>query len=190
VARTVGLRMGAPHLTDGRVTVRGLRSDDIPLYLEAFAEGDALLNLLGYEEPPDREWIEGWLDERWVDPPELESWEFVVADGGSDRFLGTMMLHSCDWRHRRAEVGAWMTADARGRGLGSAAFGLLLDWAFDDAGLERIEITALPENVSIPHIAATFGFTYEGTLRKRNFERGRRVDLLIWGLLRDEWLRR
>jgi hypothetical protein len=36
-------------------------------------------------------------------------------------------------------------------------------------------------------IAAKFGFTYEGTLRKRNLERGRRVDLLIWGLLKEEW---
>jgi ribosomal-protein-serine acetyltransferase len=37
-------------------------------------------------------------------------------------------------------------------------------------------------------IAERFGFTFEGTLRKRNFERGQRVDLLIWGLLRDEWV--
>ena len=42
-------------------------------------------------------------------------------------------------------------------------------------------MTALPENTSVPHIATKFGFTHEGTLRKRNLERGRRVELLIWG---------
>ena len=45
-----------------------------------------------------------------------------------------------------------------------------------------------PQNVSIPRVAEKFGFTYEGTLRKRNFERGRRVDLLLWSLLREERL--
>jgi ribosomal-protein-serine acetyltransferase len=117
----------------------------------------------------------------------MRSWEFVVADAGTNVFLGAIMLHSCDWKNRRAEIGVWIAASARGRGIASAAFALLLDWAFDEAGLERIEMTALPENVAIPHIAKKFGFTYEGTLRKRNFERGRRVDLLIWGLLREEW---
>ena len=72
-------------------------------------------------------------------------------------------------------------------GVGQAALRLLLTWAFNDLGMERMEITALPENASVPHIAKKFGFTYEGTLRQRNLERGRRVDLLIWGLLRDEW---
>jgi ribosomal-protein-alanine N-acetyltransferase len=62
----------------------------------------------------------------------------------------------------------------------------MLNWAFDDLGLERIEVTALPENENVPHIVESFGFTYEGTMRKRNFERGRRVDLLLWGLLKDE----
>jgi ribosomal-protein-serine acetyltransferase len=85
-----------------------------------------------------------------------------------------------------AEVGFWIQANARGRGVGSAALRLMLDWAFNDLGLERIEMTALPENTSVPHIAAKFGFTYEGCLRQRNYERGRRVDLLIWGLLKDE----
>ena len=47
-------------------------------------------------------------------------------------------------------------------------------------------MTALPENENVPHIAEKFGFTYEGCLRKRNYERGRRVDLLIWGLLKDD----
>jgi RimJ/RimL family protein N-acetyltransferase len=100
------------------------------------------------------------------------------------------MLHSVDWKNERAEVGSWIAAHARDQGVGSAALRLLVDWAFDEVGLERIEMTALPENENVPHIAEKFGFTYEGCLRKRNFERGRRVDLLIWGLLKDERLSR
>jgi len=98
------------------------------------------------------------------------------------------MIHSCSRRHRRAELGIWLDANARGRGVGTAALALMLRWAFTDLGLERIELTALPENESIARVAANLGFTCEGTLRMRNRERGRRVDLRIWGLLRDEWV--
>jgi [ribosomal protein S5]-alanine N-acetyltransferase len=66
------------------------------------------------------------------------------------------------------------------------ACGLVLDWAFGELALERMELTALPENTAVPGLAAKFGYVFEGTMRSRNFERGRRVDLLLWGLLRDE----
>lgn len=179
--------MSAPRFTDGRVVVRTLREKDIEPYIGAFVdEGEPLLNLCGYEEPPPRERVERWLESNWVDPPDMRSWEFVIAEAESDAFLGTIMLHSCDWWNKRAEVGAWIAAHARDQGVGSAAFELLLDWAFGDLGLERLEMTALPENENVPHIAEKFGFAYEGTMRKRNFERGRRVDLLLWGLLKDE----
>jgi [ribosomal protein S5]-alanine N-acetyltransferase len=178
--------VGVPTLSDDRVRVRALRESDIGAYVGAFGEDDDLLNLLGYEGDPEPEGIERWFTEKWVDPPDLRQWEFGIADRETDAFLGTIMIHSCDWKHRRAEIGGWTVPGCRDRGVGSAAFQLVLDWAFDELGLERIEITALPENVSIPHLAEKFGFTYEGTMRKRNFERGRRVDLLLWALLREE----
>ncbi len=178
--------MGSPILADERVRVRALEERDLDAYLAAFANDDGLLNLLGCETVPERERLRRWFSTEWIDPPDLRQWEFAVADRLSDIFLGTIMIHSCDWKNRRAEIGAWTVPEARDRGVGSAAFQLLLDWSFDDLALERIEITALPENVSVPHLAEKFGFVYEGTLRKRNFERGRRVDLLLWSLLRDE----
>jgi RimJ/RimL family protein N-acetyltransferase len=179
--------VSAPRLTDGHIVVRGLEEKDIEAYLATFVdEGEPLLNLCGFEEAPTREKVERWLVGNWVNPPDFRSWEFAIADSASDAFLGTIMLHSCDWSNKRAEVGAWVAEQARDQGAGSAALALLLDWAFGDLALERLEMTALPENENVPHIAEKFGFTYEGTMRQRNFERGRRVDLLLWGLLRDE----
>jgi RimJ/RimL family protein N-acetyltransferase len=179
--------VSAPRFTDGRIVVRALEEKDVEPYMAAFVdEGEPLLNLCGFEEPPPRERVERWLERYWVDPPDFRSWEFVIADAGSDEFLGTIMVHSCDWWNKRAEVGAWIREQARDQGAGSAALELLLDWAFGDLGLDRIEMTALPENENVPHIAEKFGFAYEGTMRQRNLERGRRVDLLLWGLLRDE----
>jgi ribosomal-protein-alanine N-acetyltransferase len=178
--------VSAPVLSDGTVTVRQLREADLDGYVEAFRDDPELANLLGDEADAEPQDVLRWVRATWAEPPDLRSWEFAIADAGSDDFLGTIMLHTCDWKNRRAETRFWLTPQARGRGVLARALRLVLDWAFGALALERMELTALPENVAVPRIAEKFGYVFEGTMRERNFERGRRVDLLLWGLLRDE----
>jgi RimJ/RimL family protein N-acetyltransferase len=177
--------VSAPILEDGVVRLRALAEKDFAAYAAAFDEDPDLANLLGFEAEPTESSLEEHAARAWVDPPELRSYEWVIADAASDAFAGSLMLHSCSWLNRRAEIGFWIAPAWRRLGYLSRALALSLDWCFAN-GIERMELTALPENEIVPVIAERFGYTYEGTLRKRNFERGRRVDLLIWGLLVDE----
>jgi RimJ/RimL family protein N-acetyltransferase len=170
-------------LSDGVVTVRQLREADVEPYVAAFRDDPELANLLGYEQDPTADMVRRRVNATWTEPPGFASWEFAIADAVSDEFLGTIMIHSCDWWHNRAETGFWLTRQARRRGVVTRALRLVLDWSFGELALERMELTALPENEVVPRIAATFGYIFEGTMRGRNFERGRRVDLLLWGLL-------
>jgi RimJ/RimL family protein N-acetyltransferase len=48
-------------------------------------------------------------------------------------------------------------------------------------------MTTIPENQIVPALARRLGFRQEGILRRRNVERGRRVDIVWFGLLREEW---
>ncbi len=48
-------------------------------------------------------------------------------------------------------------------------------------------MTTTPENPSVPALARRLGFAQEGVLRKRNVERGQRVDVVWFGVLREEW---
>jgi RimJ/RimL family protein N-acetyltransferase len=48
-------------------------------------------------------------------------------------------------------------------------------------------MTTTPDNPTVPPLARRLGFTREGVLRLRNLERGERVDLIWFGLLREEW---
>jgi len=156
------------------ITLRPVTEKDYAAYAQAFVDDPELANLLGFEDVPQPG------EKR---PDEIE---WAIADAETDEFLGSITLHSVARRHRRGETRFWVVAAARGHGALSEALTQVLDWCFGEAGLERMELTALPENQVVPKIAEKFGYVYEGTLRKRNFERGRRVDLLIWGLLADE----
>ena len=108
----------------------------------------------------------------------------AVTDDTRRPFLGHVMLHTFAWRHRRAEIGYWLTPAARGRGVGTKAVGLLVDWAFDALELERIEITTTPDNGPARALATTLDFQEEGVMVGRNLERGRRVDVMILARLR------
>ena len=150
------------------ITLRRLAKRHFAAYAAAFADDPELANLLGFEEAP---------------VPEPQENEWAIADAETDEFLGLITLHSVDWKNRRGETRFWVVPAARGHGVLTAALAEVLDRAFA-AGLERMELTALPENTVVPRIAEKFGYVYEGTLRQRNYERGRRVDILMWGLLR------
>jgi RimJ/RimL family protein N-acetyltransferase len=64
---------------------------------------------------------------------------------------------------------------------------LTVSWVFKNLDLLRVEMTTTLENPAVPALAKRLGFTHEGTLRARNIERERRVDILWFGLLREEW---
>ena len=61
---------------------------------------------------------------------------------------------------------------------------LLVDWAFEELELERIEITTTPDNAAARALANSLGFDEEGVMIGRNLERGRRVDVMLLARLR------
>jgi RimJ/RimL family protein N-acetyltransferase len=172
------------------VVLRRLRVEDAEAYVAAFGADPDLGRRLGMEEDPK----EAPIRERAARMPELARSgslvEFAVAERAGGAFLGSMMLHSFDGKHRRCEVGFWLEPGARGRGIGSRAVALAVSWAFTDLDLLRVEMTTTPDNAEVFAVARRLGFTQEGVLRQRNIERGRRVDVVWFGVLREEWAER
>ena len=48
-------------------------------------------------------------------------------------------------------------------------------------------MTTTPDNQAVFALARRLGFVQEGVLRRRNVERGVRVDVVWFGVLREEW---
>lgn len=65
-----------------------------------------------------------------------------------------------------AEVGYWLLAATRGRGIARRALRLLCTWAFEECGLERLQLTTLPGNVASERVAQACGFHPQGTLSR------------------------
>lgn len=80
-------------------------------------------------------------------------------------WVGMIGLAHLD-RASGAEIGYWMAAHARGRGLLTEAARAVVDHGLDRLGLPRIEWRAVVGNVPSARVARRLGFRYEGTMRQ------------------------
>ena len=166
------------------VALRRLRARDAGPFAAAFKADPTLGEQIGADEDPTENGVRRFIARQPGLRARGEFLGMAVTDETKRPFLGHVMLHTLAWRHKRAEIGYWLVPSARGHGVGAKAVGLLVDWAFEELALERIEITTTPDNGPARALATTLGFREEGVMLARNLERGRRVDVMILARLR------
>ncbi|MEU1725670.1 GNAT family protein [Nonomuraea sp. NPDC005692] len=81
------------------------------------------------------------------------------------------------------EIGCWLEPAGEGRGLVTRACRLLIDWAFAERGMARVEWWVSPGNTRSVGVARRLGMTRDGVLRERFPHRGERHDSEVWSLL-------
>lgn len=101
--------------------------------------------------------------------------------------VGTVSLSRPSWRMGFGEIGYMLTERCHGRGVGTAAVGLLVDTIFRESRLVRLTATICTDNVASWRLVERLGFVREGMLRQHYVIQGRRVDEYLYGLLRTEW---
>jgi diamine N-acetyltransferase len=74
----------------------------------------------------------------------------------------------------------------RGRGYGTAAVRQLLDFAFNDWNLHRVQLFVLEGNDAAIRTYEKCGFKLEGVLRQAVHIDGQYRNLIVMGVLRDE----
>lgn len=85
----------------------------------------------------------------------------------SDVVLGRVGLNDMSLAEACAGVTYWVLPEARGRGVAVAALLAVVDWAFDELGLHRLELNHSTANVASCRVAVRTGFLEEGTKRSR-----------------------
>jgi|SRR5947209_2576174 len=107
----------------------------------------------------------------------------VSGDTPAGELIGSISLVRLAWEHRRAEVGYFLSREARGAGHATRAVRLIRDWAFRSLGIERLDLYAAVENVASQRVAERSGFEREAVLRSFMREKGVQLDMVAFGLL-------
>ena len=80
-----------------------------------------------------------------------------------------------------------MHPDSWGRGYVPEAARALIDLAFKELNLHKIELSCFGYNFQSQRVAEKLGFTLEARIRDRKDAQGNRCDSLVYGLLKSEW---
>jgi RimJ/RimL family protein N-acetyltransferase len=167
------------------------------MMLRPSTERDATAIRAVYSEPDIRYWM-GWDGgppdeaearaniERAATAWSEGTWAvFRIVDPATDEVVGGVNLRFGD--SEIAEVSYFLRASARGRGLATQAVRLVSGWAFDELGIERIELRVHPENEASHRVAERAGFTPESIERaSRAWPGGTRFDSILFSLLPDD----
>ena len=171
------------------VLLRGIERSDVP-QLHEWSGGDPAAWALTSAAP-------------WVPTTAADA---LAAYDGSERFrprdahvpfaveaegalAGSVALWGIDTLARSGHLGISLGPHARGRGWGSDACRVLLEYAFRWRGLHRVQLEVLATNEAAVRAYERVGFVHEGRRRESAWVDGAFVDELLMGVLEREWRR-
>ncbi|MBC7933761.1 MAG: GNAT family N-acetyltransferase [Rhizobacter sp.] len=111
---------------------------------------------------------------------------FVIIVNGM--VAGRIGLHYIHPHNKLAAIGYWLSAAFVGRGIIIKSCKTILHYGFEELGLNRIEIKAAVKNIRSQAVPEKLGFAKEGILRQAELVNDEYLDLVLYSLLKEEWL--
>lgn len=149
----------------------------------------------------NRDHLRTWLP--WVDsmtnPYQFETviphWLNQLAEGSAcnlgilykGKLVGSIGLHQIDWYNKMASIGYYLAKDAEGHGIMIRSVHAVLNYAFLDLGLNRIEIRCGVKNTRSRAIPEKLRLRKEGILRDGEYLNGYFHDIIVYSMLAREW---
>jgi RimJ/RimL family protein N-acetyltransferase len=102
---------------------------------------------------------------------------------------GTKIGHIGGWMYGRIcmEIGFALVPSERGKGYGTEAIQMMVDYLFLEKDIVRVQAPAALGNIASQKALEKAGFSKEGLMRKSWFARGEYMDQYLYSILREEW---
>ncbi|SCB52380.1 GNAT family N-acetyltransferase [Rhizobium lusitanum] len=176
----------APAIPGHNVLLRTATSNDIEARL-ALGNDPEIIQMFGMSKtavkPMSRDKATGWVQGIISNP-----YAWVIEVNG--KFAGEIRLDKVDRTDRRASMAIGIyDANILGKGYGSEAIRLLLQYAFADLDLHRISVRVLAYNKRAIRAYEKCGFIIEGREREAAFVDESWHDDLIMGIVDREFLK-
>jgi ribosomal-protein-serine acetyltransferase len=171
--------------------------EDIILKILELDDAEALFNLINQNRVHLREWLP-WVDANIA----LENTQLFIQSSKEQhiqnlgfqsgiwfrgQLTGVIGFHRIDWINKNVEIGYWLGEEYQGHGIVTKACRTLVDYAFYEYKLNRIQIRCATGNKKSCAIIERLGFNREGTNRQAEFLYDHYVDLNVYSMTADEW---
>jgi ribosomal-protein-alanine N-acetyltransferase len=180
------------RLQRGDTAIRPLEAADLPALVEARVRNRAFLT--EWEPTRDESFFTpaGQARELALDDAAWRTatgFPFAILDASEhDRLIGRVALANVVrgvWQN--ATLGYWVSQDAGSRGHATRAVGLVLQFAFEVAGLHRIQPAIMPRNARSKRVVEKCGFRHEGVALRYLKINGVWEDHDLYALTVEDW---
>ncbi|OWP64301.1 GNAT family N-acetyltransferase [Hymenobacter amundsenii] len=114
---------------------------------------------------------------------------FLIIDKNTGLAAGSTSFYQVSEAEARLSIGyTWVGTEFQRTGLNRACKYLLLHYAFEELGCERVELETDARNQKSREAMRRLGATEEGTLRSHRYTQGGvRRDTVIFSVIRADW---
>jgi ribosomal-protein-alanine N-acetyltransferase len=102
-------------------------------------------------------------------------------------FIGVIGITNLSQLHKKAELGFWILPQFFNKGYTTEAAKTVLQFCFNNLGLNRVEATVETENKASLKLLKKLWFTHEGTFREYEINKGKVIDLMMYSILKSEF---
>jgi [ribosomal protein S5]-alanine N-acetyltransferase len=180
------------RMQDGDTAIRPLEAGDLPALVEARIRNREFLTQ--WEPTRDESFFTpaGQARELALDDAAWRTatgFPFAILDASDhDRLIGRVALANVVrgvWQN--ATLGYWVSADVGSRGHGTTAVRLVLRFAFEVAGLHRIQPAIMPRNARSKRVVEKCGFRHEGVALRYLKINGVWEDHDLYAMTVEDW---
>jgi ribosomal-protein-alanine N-acetyltransferase len=176
-----------PTVDCGPLVVRPFDQRDISLVMDA-SHDSSILSISSLQPECNVAEAETFIARQHERAHGGHGYSLVMAPSGEpDRGVGSIGLWLRDIENGRATIGYWVIASSRGAGLAGSALRGLVEFAFSELAVPRLQLYIEPFNVASVRTAESAGFTWEANLRGWDRVGDEQRDADCYSLLRDEW---
>ncbi|MGI6145718.1 MAG: GNAT family N-acetyltransferase [Peptococcia bacterium] len=169
------------------IYLRLLESEDLP-YRVKWLNDDEVSSGITIDGPISLAKTQAWFQH--VIKEDINR-HFVIVDKNTNKPIGILGVVAIDFRNRKAELYiAIGNKNYWGRGLGSEALHIALEYSFMELDLNRIYLFTNINNTRAQHVYEKNGFLKEGLLRQHRYHKGKLTDYVVYSILKSEWEQR
>lgn len=174
-------------LTGNRIRLRELRKEDVEVINSLGNEHEVLINLTTRIPAPMPLVVEQTWYEDYTKKYDGGFIQFVIEklDG---TIIGKCGTGKIDWKN--ASVMVWIfigKVENRGKGYGSEALSLLVDFIFQEMNMNRVELGVFGFNERAIASYKKVGFVLEGVEKQDLFRKGKYNDVYVMSILKREY---
>lgn len=175
-------------LENDRAQLRPLIKADLDKLL-TFSENEPELWFYSLQPANGLKNLQSYINIALKERQEETAYAFVVYDKLSQKIAGSTRFYDYQKKHNTVQLGyTWYGKQFQGTGLNKQCKLLMLELAFENLGIERVEFRADATNARSIKAMKSIGCIEEGILRSNCAAPDGRRDSIVLSILKDEWL--